>query len=181
MSLIKNALLLIVSPASGWDDVDRSGFSPAKVLSGLFYPLLAILSISCFAEIFYDNLVTLSDMLMKAIVAFTSYFVSYYAIIFILSAIFPKQINGRATYARFCNFVSYNLAFLVIVEIMSNIFMGLPPLDYFRLYVLLIAYKGLDFINVQKAEKRGFLIVCGALLLLTPLALSKALNFMIIR
>ncbi len=181
MSLLKNLLLVIVSPSAGWDDIDRSGYSTAKVLSGLFYPLLALLSVSCFAEMFYDSLATLPVTLMKAIVAFTSYFAAYYAIVFVLGAIFPKFVSGKATYARFCNYIAYNLIFLVIVEILVNLFQQLPPLDYFRLYVLLIAYKGLGFINVTKEQTPKFLFVCGALLLLLPMGLAWVLNFMIVR
>ncbi len=181
MSLIKNVLLLIVSPSAGWDDIDRSGYSTAKVLSGLLYPLLALLSVSCFTEMLYDSLATLPTTLMKAIVAFTSYFVSYYAVVFILGAIFPKLIGGKATYARFCNYIAYNMAFLVIVEILVNVLQQLPPLNFFRLYVLLIAYKGLHFINVDKEQTKIFMFICGALLLLLPCGLALALNFIIVR
>ncbi len=181
MSLIKNVLLVIVSPSAGWDDIDRSGYPTAKVLSGLLYPLLALLSVSCFAEFFYDSLATLPATLIKAIVAFISYFFSYYAIVLILSAIFRNLDSGKATYARFCNYIAYNLIFLVIVEILVNLLQQLPPLDYFRLYVLLIAYKGLGFINISKEQTPQFLIACGALLLLLPMGLTWILNFMIVR
>ena len=120
MSLLKNMSLVVISPAAGWDDIDKSGYPASTVLSGLYYPLLALMSVSCFCAMLYDHTLTLSMSVMRAVIAFVSYFIAYYTVVFLIDCLFPRQTQGKVAKARCCNYVAYILSFLVILETPAN-------------------------------------------------------------
>ncbi len=180
MSLLKNMSLVVISPAAGWDDIDKSGYSAATVLSGLYYPLLALMSVSCFCAMLYDQTVTLSVSVMRAVIAFVSYFIAYYAVVFLIDCLFPGQTHGKVAKARCCNYVAYILAFLVILETLLNVLQQFPPMNFFRIYAYVIAFRGLGFVRVDKEVRTKFLLVCGTLLITVPMVLSRLLGAIIV-
>lgn len=180
MGLLKNMSLVVISPAAGWDDIDKSGYPASTVLSGLYYPLLALMSVSCFCAMLYDHTLTLSMSVMRAVIAFVSYFIAYYTVVFLIDCLFPRQTQGKVAKARCCNYVAYILSFLVILETLLNVLQQYPPMNFFRIYAYVIAFRGLDFVKVDKAARTKFLLVCGTLLIAVPILLSRILGAVIV-
>ena len=78
MELLKNIILVIISPRVGWEDVSQSSIPTGKIMANAFLPLLAGLAISAFVPMVYDSTLTLSESLLSAIVQFASYFFTYF-------------------------------------------------------------------------------------------------------
>ena len=53
MSFTKNILLMIASPADAWESIKKYNVPISIMLSKVLYPMLALLSITAFAELFY--------------------------------------------------------------------------------------------------------------------------------
>ena len=75
MEILKNIIMVIVSPRIGWDDVNRSCIPTGRLLSSTFLPLLVVLAVTSFVPMIYDPSLTLLHSLMAAILKFFGYFV----------------------------------------------------------------------------------------------------------
>ena len=53
--MLKKILIVIIKPKLGWQYIDDSGNSTQRVLSGVFFPLLAILAISSHVVVVTDG------------------------------------------------------------------------------------------------------------------------------
>ncbi len=100
MDLFKNIVMVILSPGEGWADVNTKGIPTSRVLSGAFYPLLAVMAITAFVPMVYDHTITLERSLMQAIVLFSSYFITYFASNFLLAGFYPELVKTKGAEAR---------------------------------------------------------------------------------
>lgn len=177
----KNISLLTISPRVGWEEVEHSNISTEQVLSGAFYPLLAILSVSCFVPMIYDhNEFTLSGSLIDAIIAFAKYLLTYFIASFLLSGFYPELTKSDLAVTRLNNYILYCLAFLIVPEILINIMPGqFSPLYFLMLYCLLVAFRGLDHLGVKPHKRTKFFIITACLIAGTPLLLGYVFHTLI--
>lgn len=180
MSVIKNIVLVIISPKIGWEEVDQSGFDTQKVLSSGFYPLLALLAVVSFAPMLMDATATLPKTLMGAIVEFASFFFTYFLASYLLGGFYPSLVKTNTAVNRLNNFIVYNLAYLVILEICNILLRNqFSPLYFMLLYSPVLIYKGTVFLGMDKGKKTNkFTLIASCLLILIPIIFRKVLQFM---
>ena len=87
MDLLKNIILVIISPRVGWEEINQATIPTGRVLGSAFYPLLALLAVSSFVPGLYDSTLTLSALLMNAITLFAAYFFTYFISSYLLGGI----------------------------------------------------------------------------------------------
>lgn len=180
MDILKNILLVIVSPRVGWEDINVGGIATNKVMQAAFLPLLAVLAITSFVPMFYDKTVTLSMSLMRAIINFSSYFFSYYIVCYLLGGFYPDLVKTKGATARLHELVLYSLIYLVLLAIIANVLpIDFTPIFFMMTYMVWIVYRGTHYMGLERSREPRFLIVTSALLLLTPVTIVKLLSMLI--
>ena len=152
MKKLLSIFKLIVSPSNAWHKILNNSSSGTLELS-LYYPLIGMLSVSCFAKMLYDKTLVLKNMIIDAAISFAEYFIGYLACAFFISLILPKLQEKDKTVSdgRIKTFVMYNMSILVILDIVQNL---LPAeyalLEIFPIYILFIISKAVGFFSLNK-------------------------------
>ncbi len=183
MRLLKNILLVMISPKVGWEDVERCGFPTSRILRGAFYPLLVILAISSFVPMVYDSVGnTVTSSLMKAIIAVAMYLFSYYFASYLLSGFYPELARSRITLARLNNFIIYCLIFEILITIIINLLPGtFAPLYFLFIYVGYMAMRGAPFLGLKESKLNKFVTIATFMLIGFPLIIKWLLSIIIIK
>ena len=182
MSVWHNIFCVITAPRYGWEVINDSNIPTGKVMRAAYLPLLCILALSCFVPMIYDRTITFSESLMTGIVMFSTYFISYYIIIYLLGGFYPELVKTEGATARLNDFVLYNLIFLVLLIILRNLLPSdFTPVLFLMVYMPWMAYRGTDHLFVRKDKVAKFVVIASALLLGLPLAFKAILGLFIIK
>ena len=182
MSIWHNIFCVITAPKYGWEVINESNIPIGKVMRSAYLPLLCVLALSCFVPMIYDRTITFSESLMTGIVMFSTYFISYYIIIYLLGGFYPELVKTEGANARLNDFVLYNLIFLVLLIILRNLLPSdFTPVLFLMVYLPWMAYRGTDHLFVRKDKVAKFVVIASALLLGLPLALKAILGLFIIK
>ena len=182
MSIWHNIFCVITAPKYGWEVINDSNIPTGKVMRTAYLPLLCVLALSCFVPMIYDRTITFSESLMTGIVMFSTYFISYYIIIYLLGGFYPELVKTEGATARLNDFILYNLIFLVLLIILRNLLPSdFTPVLFLMVYLPWMAYRGTENLFVRKEKVAKFVVISSALLLFLPLALKAILGLFIIK
>ena len=180
MDIIKNIVLVILSPRAGWNEVNESALSTQRLLSSAFLPLLAVLAVTSFVPMLYNSTLTLSATLMTSIIKFTAYYLTYYLAVFLLGGTFPDLVKGTVATDRMNDFVMYNLIYLVLLEIIKNLLpVEFAPIFFMMFYMPYIAYKGTEYLGVKENMVGKFTIMASLIMLLMPQVIIVIFSYVI--
>ena len=175
MSFTKNILMMIVSPADAWANIKKYNVPSAIMLSKVLYPMLAVLSITAFAEMFYHDKATISYCIQKAIIDFTKYYFAYHICSHILTGFFASIVSSKEVANRVNTAIIYNLVILIILNITNNL---LPTpwlfINIFYLYVFVTSHKAADYIGINPGNM--FLYILAAFSIIIPFFIGYILN-----
>jgi hypothetical protein len=147
-----------------------------------YLPLLVVLGFSCFVPMIYDSTIPFSKSLMTGIVMFSTYFISYYMIVYLLGGAYPELVKTEGGRARLNDYILYNLIFLVLLMILRNLLPSdFTPMLFLMVYLPWMAYRGTDNLFVRKDKVAKLVIISSALLLGLPIALKAILGLFIIK
>ena len=182
MSIWRNIFCVITAPKYGWELINETNIPTGKVLHSAYLPLLCVLALSCFVPMLYDRTIGFGTSLMTGIVMFSTYFISYYIIIYLLGGFYPELVKTEGATARLNDFILYNLIFLVLLIILRNLLPSdFTPVLFLMAYLPWIVYRGTSHLFVKKDKVTKFVIISSALLLLTPIVLKAILGLFIIK
>jgi len=180
MEILKNIILVIISPHVGWEEIKQSNMASGRILASAFFPLLGVLAIACFVPMLYDSTISLSDSLMTGIIEFSSFFISYYIASYMISGFYPELAKTRGANERLNDFIVYNFIFLVLLKIISYLLPSdFTPILFLMFYMPWMVYRGCDFLLVSKEKKTKFIVVASALIMCLPLAINYGLSLLI--
>ncbi len=182
MSIWHNIFCVITAPKYGWEVINDSNIPMGKVMRSAYLPLLCVLALSCFVPMIYDRTLSFSTCLMTGIVMFSTYFISYYIIIYLLGGFYPELVKTEGATARLNDYILYNLIFLILLMLLRNLLPSdFTPVLFLMLYLPWMAYRGTDNLFVKKEKVAKFVVVSSTLLLGLPLLLSIILDLFIIK
>ena len=182
MSIWHNIFCVITSPRYGWEVINESNIPIGKVLHNAYMPLLCVLALSCFVPMVYDRTITFSTSLMTGIVTFSTYFISYYIIIYLLGGFYPELVKTQGAAARLNDYILYNLIFLVLLTILRNLLPSdFTPILFLMAYLPWMAYRGTECLFVKKHKVARFVVISSALLLGLPIVIKAILGLFIIK
>ncbi|MCH5227563.1 MAG: hypothetical protein J1F16_07110 [Muribaculaceae bacterium] len=167
----------MLRPVEGWKKIRRYHLKAETIQSGCFYPLLALLAISQFADYFYSVNVGLSQLVTKGIVVFVAYFFGYFAIQMVLSWVLPKDmaIKFEGGYGK--QYLLISLSTLVLFSIFTSLLpMIWPILIFLPIWTLYIMFKGVRFFHFPQNQEMKFFVISGAAVIGIPLLIDWALN-----
>ena len=181
MSIWHNIFCVITAPKYGWEVINESNIPTGKVLRSAYLPLLCALALSCFVPMLYDHTITFSTSLMTGIVLFSTYFISYYIIIYLLGGFYPELVKTEGATARLNDYILYNLILLVLLRVLRNLLPSdFTPVLFLMGYLPWMAYRGTDHLFVKKDKVAKFVVISSVLLLGLPLLLEALLSLLII-
>ena len=182
MSIWHNIFCVITSPKYGWEVINQSNIPTGKVLRSAYIPLLCVLALSCFVPMIYDRTILFSSSLMTGIVLFSTFFISYFLISYLLEGFYPELAKTEGAKARLNDYILYNLIFLVLLRILSNLLPSdFTPVLFLMVYLSWMAYRGTDNLFVKKNKVAKFVIISSALLLGLPFMFEAILGLFIIK
>jgi hypothetical protein len=182
MSIWHNIFCVITAPRYGWEVINDSNIPTGKVFHNAYLPMLFVLALSCFVPMIYDRTISFSTSLMTGIVLFSTYFISYYIIIYLLGGFYPELVKTEGATARLNDYILYNLIFLVLLIILRNLLPNdFSPILFLMAYMPWMALRGTDHLFVKKDKVTKFVIISSALLLGLPILLNAILGLFIIK
>ena len=181
--MLRNILVVIINPKVGWQYIDDSANSTQRVLSSVFFPLLAILALACFVPMIYDSATnTLSHTLMEAIVWFSKFMLTFYLCSYLLLGFYPQFNRSQISQAKLNNYIIYNLSFLIILSILIKLLNGeFSPLYFLLLYMPYIAFRGSEYLFLEKGKKIKFVTISSIMMLAFPFIIEYILDSLIMR
>ncbi len=180
-SFLKYLIQLLLAPAHGWEDMEKSNPDPEELLQKGLYPLMGIAAITEFLAFFYQRHVELGTVLIRAVADFGSYFVS----VFIAKLIFdyylgPLTAKGHFDTRRAASLTVAGLGLRVLIQIITNCLpWSIMLMRFMPLYVVLVLYKAIPYMEVRRGCEMRFLLVAAGAVVAVPLLIYYLLYFII--
>lgn len=167
-------LELLANPIEGWKKIRRKRISVDNTQQNCFYPLLAIMSISHFATLFYSSRVELSQIVIEAFISFVGYFAGYFCIILLLKLLLPKDASKSVDTDFGKVFVIFNLSslclFFTAMELLPMLW---PVLIFLPLWTVYVICRGTRFFRFPENKT----IVCIGLMCLLIIGVPSLLEW----
>lgn len=174
-------LELILSPGEGWKDVAVDNEDSYYLTRSGLYPLMLLAAASEFMAFVYQRHVMLGDVIIDAILDFGAYFVA----IFVARLIFEMYVgrltaDGKVNKERSQNLIVIGMGLMVLIRIICNLLpWNLVLLQFMPLYVVLVLYKAIPYMNIGKEHELGFVAVSSAAIVGVPLLIYNLLYLVI--
>ncbi len=180
MNIIKYITLLIISPNEGWKDINKYNIPNGLLLNKLFYPSLAFLAISSFVPFIFGYVVAqLNEVVINAMLDFIKYFVTFFAVSYLLTGFFRHTSKTKDVLNKTNNFIVFNLTILVFFNILRILLPGFPFFEIFPIYIVYVIYRGVSYLELPKEQEYKFITVMSLLILLLPAGIKFVLNLLI--
>lgn len=172
-----NLLKIMFNPVQGWKSLRRSQIGVESLQSGCFYPLLALLALSNFAEFFYSVNVSLQQVITQAVIAFVAFFFGYFCVQMVLSWILSKDIFKIFEEKFGKEYLLIAMSTLAMFSIVTNILPMLwPILIFLPIWTLYLMFKGVRFFKFPTKDEMKFFVISGASVIGVPLFIDWILN-----
>lgn len=165
---LKYLLQLILSPANGWEDIEKGDVPPSRLTVDGYLPLIALTAVSVFTKALFLHHVEFITLFLDMVITFVVYFISYFFGTFILSIFLEPMVDGDYDDQRSQTFTLYTLGLTAIIGIIFNCF-PLPGimLFFFALYIVLIQFRGIRYMHIRQ-ESTGLFMILAVLGVLCP-------------
>lgn len=172
---------ILTTPVEGWKEMKRRRLSPDSIASSVFYPLVALASVSEFIRILYGSVMPLSDIVIEAVIMFMALFFGYFTVILLGSNLLPKEVRPTIKSDIGKNFTMMSVSSLALFMFGYNAF---PMIDsvlvFLPLWTIYIVCKGVKILRVPKEVEIRTKGTLSCLIVGTPLLwdwlLSEILN-----
>lgn len=164
---LKYLFQLVLSPGHGWEDVERADADPRRLLTGGYYPLIAVMALSALAGLFFHHY-TFLTLFVRIVVLFVVYFVGYYFGVFMLSVFSDPMLDDGFDDRRAATFTAYVLGIEAVINIVMLVVPVTPLVLFFLpIYVALVEWKGVGYMKV-KPEKVGLFMILAIFGVMMP-------------
>lgn len=163
---------IMSTPVEGWKELKRRHYPVEEIASGLFYPMVALASISEFAGMVYTT-IGVGECLMRALTAFISFFFGYFTVLLLCGAILPKMSKTVMKTAIGKEFVMVNMSTLALFFMTINLF---PMIDavlvFLPIWTIYLIYKGIRILRIPEGVETRTKILLTFLIIGAPLLWS---------
>lgn len=176
---IRNILQLLLAPAKGWEDVSESAANPQELFKRQVLPLLGVAALSILVRLIYNYDLQIIWLLVKAMVIFVSFFVSFFLALVVFKSYFHYFCEGDPNERRFTTVIAYSISLLAIAEIVCNILPVNLGLQYLLpLAVALIFWKADVYLRVRPDRDMPYALF-GLCVVILPSAIIRSIFFSI--
>lgn len=173
MQIFRNIAIVIISPKVGWEEINRSGVSTKSLIFKGYYPLLTLLLLSAFVPMIYDPTIKFYTSLIEAIAQISIFFISYLITNFFLGGCYPEICKTKAGQARLNDYIIYSQIYLILLNIVGNVMpIDFTPVLFMMLYVMWIATKGVEMLELKREKETKFILISSCMLLIAPVLIN---------
>lgn len=170
---LKTLLQLILAPRFGWEDLDSEDLSPDRLFTRGFIPLTVLSGASVFMQMIYHPGLSPVRLLLRGVVEFGSFFLTYYIALLILTSVVPSLCFGTFDRNRLKLFVIESLGLMAILGILRN---SLPS-DYATVYFILIyisviMWRAIDYLRILLRYEIKFTLMAIVSIIVPPLLIQ---------
>lgn len=170
-------LRIMTNPVEGWKKLRRSKVSLESLQAGCFYPLLALVALSRFAEFFYSVNITLKQVVTQAVVSFVAYFFGFYCVQMIMSWVLPKDMVEKFDTDYGKKYILMSMSTLALFSILTNLLPMIGPiLIFLPLWTLYIMFKGVRFFKFAQNQEMKFYVYVASATIGMPLIVEWILD-----
>ncbi|MDE5789925.1 MAG: YIP1 family protein [Muribaculaceae bacterium] len=163
---------IMSTPVEGWKELKRRRYPAEEVASGLFYPTVAMASLSEFAGMIYTT-IGVGECLMNALVAFISFFFGYFTVLLLCGGILPKASKGIMKTSIGKEFIMVNMSTLALFFTAINLF---PMIDavlvFLPIWTIYLIYKGVRILRIPESVETRTKILLTFLIVGAPVLWS---------
>ena len=171
---------IMFNPVEGWKALRRCNCSVEDLQRNCFYPLLAILALSQFADYFYSVNADLSSLVSQAVVAFVAFFFGYFCIKMVLSWVLPKEVSQKFDNKFGCQYLIIALSTLALFSIITELLPMLwPVLIFLPIWTFYIMFKGIRFFKFAQNYEMKFFVWASVAVVGIPYAIDWGLNMIL--
>lgn len=152
------------TPVEGWKALKRVRFQPDKVMGSLLCPCVALASVSEFMAFVYEANVTLTEVLVRAVETFITFFFSYYSVLAV-AGIFMGETVRKTLNSQFGkNFLMTSMATLPVFYMLYRLLPILGPvLVFLPLWTIYLVFRGVRFLRLPKEKDNVATVLLCAL------------------
>ncbi|MDE6694084.1 MAG: hypothetical protein K2K05_11935 [Muribaculaceae bacterium] len=144
-------------------------------------PLITVASLSIFVRIFYNFDYQILWLLVKAMVIFVSFFVSFYFSLVVFKSYFHYFCEGDPNERHFTTVIAYCVSLLAITEIVCNVLPVNLGLEYLLpLAVALIFWKADAYLRVLPTMDMPYALF-GLCVVVLPSAIIQSIFYSIFK
>ncbi len=148
---LKFILQILMAPKSGWEDVIADRQQPRDILLKGFLPLAAVAALSVGVNALYQIHPAIDKLIIKALVVFTRYTLTYFIAVALLLYALPKITDDNIVSRPRIELLSaYCVGMMAIIGILKNLLpMELPLLQFLPFYIIVVIIQSRQFINID--------------------------------
>lgn len=180
-TFLKYMLELILSPGEAWKDVAVDNHNSYYLSRSGLYPMMVVAAATEFMAFFYHRHVMLGDVIIDAILDFGAYFVALFVARLIFEMYMGRlTVDGKVNKERANNLIVIGMGLMVLIRIICNLLpWNLVLLQFMPLYVVLVLYKAIPYMNIAKNHELGFVALSSAAIVGVPLLIYYLLYLVI--
>lgn len=161
---------IMTTPVEGWKALKRCRLKAEEVAATGFYPLLALAAVSEFTALFYEAHVTISALVIPAIVTFITFFFGYFSVLLCGAVFLPAAASEKLKTQFGRQYIMMNVSTLALFYIMHRIIPILDPVVAFLpLWTIYLAWKGVKYLRVPPELETRTGATLSVLILACPL------------
>lgn len=160
------------TPVEGWKSLKRSRIPADMFASRCFYPLLAIASLSEFADMFYEAHIGIVDMIVRSLIVFISFFFGYFSAL-TLSTLTLSSIKDNMKSSLGKDFIMLSMSTLAIFYTLFNLLPMIgPALVFLPIWTVYMIYRGARILRAPREKESMVVVVISTLVIGMPILWS---------
>jgi len=174
----------LISPAKAWKVLSEEPYENKPYLSGFFYPLVGLASLTAFINPFISSDLAMKEKLTEGIqmfiVTFGSAFFGFFIAARLLDWIFVRWFDQPGGKEKAEVFTAYASAPVLAISIITRLVSEFFFLKIFFLYIFIIIWEAATSLYSIDEKKQGsFTGIAGLIILVSPVILEIILKFLL--
>lgn len=175
IEIIQRAKNILISPVEEWKVIKEESTDKSGVIRNYALPFTLLLAITSFFGIFlFRNYVTLSIMVIRAVVTFLSAFLSIYISAYLINELAPGFDSKKDLNSSF-KLVIYSYTALFASHAIANLLLPLFFIAIFGIYSAYIIWTGLGPMMETSDDKKVVFGIISSLIILVVYVLMNTL------
>lgn len=180
LRFIKYIFQLLLSPALGWEDIEKEQPDPEELMRAGLYPMMGIAAATEFLAFAWNRHIELGEVLMRALADFGTYFVAVFIVKLIFELYLKKVTVGAPDEKRSFTLIVLGIGLMVLIQIIDNcVPWNIVVLKFLPLYAVLVIYKASDYIGVRRGDELRFMGIAAGVIVVVPLLIYYLLYLLI--
>ena len=156
-------LKVLSNPLEGWKELRRNKITSEDTQRTCFYPLVALVALSNFAQLIYSPRTSVSEVLMEALTSFIGFFAGYFCIMILLKILLPKSVDKQIESEFGKVFILISLStlclFFILIELFPMLWAIFIFLPLWTVYSICRGVRFFDFPDNRSITCTGLLCV----------------------